>query len=219
MCNSVMQKAVGLVVCLLLLSAGFAHAQGEHARRAAVEIQIILGDLRRLQQEAPAALHVQGLKDRIAGSLSVLEILLRMADSELHRPPNDHYSTVDSLRSNWKTNDLATLRQQLENLATTYRLHFNVPEGSLSAAQVENSAHLHGQLCSACHDNAATTTERPAYNLFTEAASLTTTEFIARMLNGVRGDAYTGIDNPLNDIQIGQLYRYYQQGKLAENRQ
>ena len=49
----------------------------------------------------------------------------------------------------------------------------------------------------------------PARDLFQMARQETVDEFLARMVNGVKGDATIHFANPLTDAQIGALSTFY----------
>jgi len=203
------QLLVLIVLCgSVLPSTGF--AQGEHARRAATELRVLRGDLRRLQQSTLSDSEISGLNDRITGNLAVLDILLRLSDNERGREPVSYNSTIEQLQSLWQSRDVANMQRRVADLATAFPLQISLPKASLTSAQTRESRELHNQLCAGCHDNPVQSVERPAYNLFEEVDSQPLDEFVARMLVGVKGDRFTGVDNPLSDAQLTGLIQLYQ---------
>jgi len=86
---------------------------------------------------------------------------------------------------------------------------FDIPTTELSSAQPSQAEQIHTSLCTGCHDQPRQDVERPAYNVYDEAEKLSTEEFTARIMVGVKGDVATGIDNPLTDIELVNLIRYY----------
>lgn len=185
-------------------------AQGEHTRRAGTEIKVIIGDIRRLQASATLPIHKTGLKHRIKGGLAALDILLRLADQESGKPIAQYQNKISKL-TNWiNNNEFTKAMSILGQWENDYPLNLS-GLGMVSSKSVnhELGKKLHQELCAACHDNPVLEVERPAYNLFDEARELDYSEFLARLLLGVRGDRTTGIDNPLSDYEIFALINFY----------
>ncbi len=191
------------------------HAQGEHARRVAAELLVLRGDLRRSSDDDFSSQQKNGLSDRIRGSLAGLDLLLRFADQEAGRrpQPEPHRENVDALRRSHENGSLNDRDNVLARLIAAYPLHTTILKPSKATAdQLSSARKLHDELCAGCHDQPDLETERPAYNLFGEARRLSPPEFAARLIIGVRGDRVTGIDNPLTDRQIGNLFAFYSVG-------
>lgn len=192
------------------------HAQGEHARRVAAELLVLRGDLRRWAADDFSSLQKDGLADRIRGALAGLDLLLRLADQEVGREPqsDSHHQNLNALRRSFETGSLSNTDNDLDRLLTVYPLRSAVLMPSNSTDdQLVRARRLHDDLCAGCHDEPDLEIERPAYNLFGEAKRLSPPEFAARLLVGVRGDRITGIDNPLSDQQIGDLFAFYKTGE------
>jgi len=192
-------------------------AEGEHSRRAATELLVLRGDVRKLTQNNLSDLHIIGLKDRIGGGLAGLEIMLRLADQQAGIKPVDYSTVLDNLRTSWRASDFTALADRLSDLQSTHPfratgiLPIQATTSALTAAK-----ELHEDLCAGCHDDPDLDVPRPAYNLFEDAQQLSGREFAARMSVGVRGDRITGIDNPLTDAQISALMFYYKSTDYIE---
>ena len=192
-----------LIIGLLLPAQGF--AQGEHARRAAAELRLVLGDAQLLAKRTGLSkMHSTGLRSRISGSLSGLGLLLRLADQETGREAAKPQGTVQYMRSLHQGGNWAGLVSISQDLARSYPL--NVPEVS---AGLKRAKAIHGELCAACHDEPDLEVERPAYNLFGQAKAQSETEFLARLIIGVRGDRVTGYSNPFSAPELKALLDYY----------
>ena len=79
-------------------------------------------------------------------------------------------------------------------------------------ARLSEARAIHGTYCAGCHDgagNGAADLLLPARDLFQMARQETVDEFLARMVNGVKGDASIHFANPLTDAQIGALSTFY----------
>lgn len=200
---------------MLVLVAGttVCHAQGEHARRAAAELQVLSGDVTKLAELAAGRSepHLQrGFEDRIRGSLAALDILFRLADQEADREPVSYIKQVkawSALSDNRHWRDLSVKLSSFEE-----KFPLQVPSYPESEETHREANNLHHRLCAGCHDAPLQNVERPAYNLYQQARSTSGREFFARMLIGVRGDRVTGIDNPLSDVEIAGLIQLYKSG-------
>lgn len=191
-------------------------AQGEHSRRAGAEIRVMLGDARLLRQYSEAnqnPLHRIGLADRLRGGLVTLDILLRLSEQERRERPQTRLTVVNELRQALASENTVLAISELESLASSFVLILPdlKPSTNLDKARL-----LHQSSCAACHDVPNSDVERPAYNLFEQAAATPNLEMFARMLVGVRGDRVTGLDNPLSDRQIVDLMYLYSQGPSGE---
>lgn len=190
--------------------------EGEHARRAAVELLVLRGDLRRYEDERFTALQKKGLADRIRGALAGLDLLFRLADEESGRSPRagEHRQRARRLRRLFETGSLQANDDLLDGLIRAFPFRATgLGFTTTSAGGLDGARRLHEELCAPCHDAPDTDVARPAYNLFEEAKRLAPAEFAARLVIGVRGDRVTGIDNPLTDAQIASLIAYYRMGK------
>ena len=199
------------IFLLFSLMASPSFAQGEHSRRAAAELRVMLGDARVLTgSPVPSQDHGKGLNDRLRGSLSALGILMRLADQETGRGPQNVRSALNRLRASLDGNNLTGFIETLSDLTARYPLTAN---GILPAAptpsRLKRAKEIHETLCAACHDEPVSDVERPAYNLFMQAKAISGSEFAARMILGVRGDRVTGLGNPLTDEELAGLIAYY----------
>jgi len=220
------------LVCLTSATS-VCYAQGEHGRRAGAELRVLSGDVRKLidlatskadsttlLQPGPGKKSIvekvivnknlikKGLIDRIIGSLSATDMLLRLADQESGRLPVSYLTLVHRALTHVKAEQWLPLGQLLLELEAKFplvQLHF--PESNVL---LESSRQVHQRLCAGCHDNPITQVERPAYNLYQQSKSVSDVEFFARMLIGVRGDRVTGIDNPFTDAELAGLIYLYQ---------
>lgn len=183
-----------------------ATAQGEHERRLAAELAVMLGDLRRMESAVEPPLHIDGLRDRLGGALSSLPLLLRRAGADA--------AAVPPLRAALAQRDWRALRAGLDTLK---RRHPFEPGALLPQAATPERLRLgeaiHRQACAGCHDAPATGTKLPAFNLFEQAKRTPREEFAARLLIGVRGDRGTAWRNPFSDLELGALLAYYENGK------
>ncbi|MCB1870481.1 MAG: hypothetical protein KDI49_00410 [Gammaproteobacteria bacterium] len=183
-------------------------AEGEHARRAGAELQVLLGDAGKLQDQNLSDRHVRGLRDRILGSLSSLPLLLRLADQE--RGASAATPDVGRVRLLLAENRFAELAAEFSNLSSAYPFRgTGILSVQVPPERIKNALRLHKTFCSACHDFPFTDTERPAFRLYDQAKLQSAREFAARMVTGIRGDVSTGLDNPFTDEEIAALLALY----------
>ena len=199
---------------ILVILAGMAAAmpatlfgQGEHARRAGSELLVLLGDIDRLQRMDPDVQQARGLHDRIAGMLSGLPLLLRLADQETERV--NTASDIQRLRSLLVDRQWALLAEAVAALSSRYPLQSNTFLTQVSPVRLRSALHHHQSLCAACHDFPHQQSERPPFNLYQQAKQLPKVEFTARMLVGIRGDVMSGLGNPFTDEEIAALIALY----------
>ena len=183
-----------------------AAAQGEHERRLAAELTVMLGDLRRIEANSESQQPREGLHARLAGALSSLPLLLRRAAGDA--------AAVPSLRTALAKRNWRALRAGLAALQRKYP--FEAGEILPRAATPERlrlGEAIHRQACAGCHDAPAADTQLPAFNLFEQSKRTPRAEFAARLLIGVRGDRSTAWRNPFSDLELGALLAYYEKGK------
>jgi len=189
-------------------------AEGEHARRAGTELLVLLGDIEKLRNGGLPEKQTRGLRDRIAGSLSGLPLLLRLADQEKGRLPA--LFDINRLPVPLSRNELPVLVEEIAGLVSAYPFQgTGIFFAQASAARIRNALQLHKSLCAGCHDFPNLDMERPAFNLFLQAKKLPEQEFAARMLVGIRGDVVTGLGNPFTDEEIAALISLYRSVKSS----
>lgn len=163
------------------------------------------GDVRRVASGTESALHREGLRDRLAGALSSLPLLMRRAGADP--------TAVPALRAALVRRDWYALDSELRALQRKHPLDL----GGLLPAQatperLRLGKAIHKQACAACHDAPASDTKLPAFNLFEQVKHMSRAEFAARVLIGVRGDRSTATRNPFGDLELGALIAFYENG-------
>jgi len=187
------------------------HAEGEHARRAGAELLVLGGDVEKLIRNQTPEQQIKGLRDRVLGGFSSLPLLLRFAAQEQggEKPLAD----AAALRNLLKRERLTELARRIALLNSDYPFRGRgILPASPTIQRIGAARRLHNRYCAACHDSPYLDTERPAFNLFSQARETGLHEFAARMVVGVRGDALTGLDNPLTDEEIASLIAFYRAG-------
>ena len=207
--------AVAATVSAVAATAAFAgtcDAAGSAAsRELASELLIARGDVVRLTDATLSPANRQGLNERVAGALGVLPWLLREAcdpeAAERLRTWQQHaLASADDRRALIADLDAAVASHPLDRDAF---LQPPPPGRSLREARA-----IHDTYCAGCHDdagNGATDIALPSRDLFAMAQHGPEDEFLARLINGVKGDATILYANPLDDAQIGALLRVYEE--------
>ncbi len=204
-----MKRALAAATLLIVFQTSDLAAQGEHNRRAAAELRLIAGDARLLASDAERPdTHTRGLRDRIKGSLSSLNLLLRLADQETGKVGKERRET-GALVNMFESNNWQNLARATNNLAISYPIV--IPKLSAGLLRAKS---IHSEFCAVCHDEPDLDIERPAYNLFTQARNLPAAEFYARLVIGIRGDRITGFSNPFTDLELKALLDYYRGQQL-----
>ncbi len=193
-----------LAVAVLVAGTAIA-AQDEHQRRLGAELLVLGGDARRLAAGNLPEPRQQGLRSRLKGALSSLSLLARRAGD-----PDTAY--VPRLRAALASNDWPALERELARQRRRHPLELTSFATGGGPDVLRLGEAIHRQACAGCHDAPAPAVALPAEDLFRLARILPREEFIARLLNGVRGDTATSYRNPFSDAEIGALAAFYASG-------
>lgn len=201
--------AMALAVAVMAASAAATSSRPAPSRQLAAELLILRGDLGRLDEAGLSPQNRDGLRQRITGALGLLPWLLREAGDA---------SGADRLRT-WQQRPLASA---VARRALAMALDAGIARHPLdraaflaapqTPARLREARAIHQTYCAGCHDgtgNGAPDALLPARDLFMMARDETQDEFLARLVNGVKGDAKTHFVNPLTDVQMGSLWAFY----------
>lgn len=178
----------------------------------AAELRIARADLIRLDNGTVLApLHVQGLKMRIVGALGVLPWLLRQDGDDVGAERLSGWSIkMLSHRA-----DRARLARQLDMAIKRYPLNLSrYSTNHLTLSSKREARAIHETYCAGCHDDAGqgdADTLLPARNLYVMGRQSTPEDFLARLINGVKGDETLLFSNPLTAQQITALWILYRE--------
>jgi hypothetical protein len=180
-------------------------------RELAAELLIARGDVVRLANATLSPPNRQGLNERVAGALGLLPWLLRQACDG---------AAAERLRA-WQGRSLgaaADRRALIADLAAVIAAHpldrdpfLKLPPPGRSLQEARD---IHETYCAGCHDGAgdgAPDLALPPRDLFAMAKHGPEDEFLARLINGVKGDAAILYANPLSDAQVSALLRIYEE--------
>lgn len=209
-----MITALVLVSLLFSGASASAHAQGEHQRRFAVELRLLAGDLRRLDAERLPAHQVDGLYQRLRGSIGYLWLLGREAVQERAEPDPQLALDVAKLREAFGADNRSAMATPLARLLVRYPLVVTDFTTAVSedGARLAIGRDIDRRFCMGCHLAPNPAAPNPAPNLFADARSMSREEFVARLIGGVRGVPDTALDNPFTDEELRGLYAWYRNG-------
>ncbi|HCA26396.1 MAG TPA: hypothetical protein DEP05_01900, partial [Betaproteobacteria bacterium] len=79
----------------------------------------------------------------------------------------------------------------------------------VAPGQIRIAARLYQSTCMGCHQFYNTASARPAMDLFAAARRMPAAEFLARLIDGVHGTAFTSFANPLAQAEIAAMAAYF----------
>lgn len=209
----VLALAITIVVgvsAFFCFAAPKAWADGESARRLGAELIVMKADSHRLQEIGVSVLHRTGLEDRLRGGLAVLPLLIGAARNTSPFYPAMMPETFSQIRESMDSGDWIAVADLLGVLTEIYPF---TAAGILPAdtrpTAIQRAAAIDEAYCAGCHDSPDLDVPRPAWNLADLAKRMPALEIAARLVIGVRGDAMTGLDNPLTDHEMSALLAYY----------
>lgn len=160
------------------------------------------GDLARLSAPDVAEVRRNGLRARLAGALSSLPWLLRLA-GEAPDP-------ATAARERYIQGDFTGLAADLDVLIARHPLDLaGIVPVSTTPASVAYGRAIHEEVCAGCHDLPNQASPLPAEDLRLEVERMPLDEFAARLINGIRGDHTTTLANPFGDAAISALMSFY----------
>lgn len=206
-----------LVMLIVLTAALPGWAAGEHQRRLQVEVAVLYGDTKMLLDPATPPLRRQGLRQHIRSSLGTLGILTRYAIQDGVTPPAPLKKQVADLRQLFDADQLPAFARKLQQLKASQPLDIS---GFLpltpTPLRLRTGQSMYQNLCMGCHLSPDKTQPNPAPNLFSMAKTLSTDEFIARMLGGIHGVPLTSLENPFTNEEIISMTTYFRHGPRAQ---
>lgn len=198
------------VVVVLSMTGAPVLAERSLPQELAAELLIVRGDLMRLTHEPNlSTAHTEGLQQRIQGALGLLPWLLQQS--------NDPGGAVQLLDAQSSNHILISVLTQLISRHPLNTAPY-APE-RLTPTQRHEASVLHDAYCASCHDgmeDGDQTRILPSRDLFLMARENPPETFLARLINGVKGDETMLFTNPLTPPQIGALWQYYKGQSLQE---
>ncbi|ALE53096.1 MULTISPECIES: hypothetical protein [Candidatus Thioglobus] len=169
------------------------------------ELVIIRGDLAKLTKITTPELYKKGLKIRIDGAFRTLNWICRgVIDNNL----NVSY-LFKELEQLFIAKKFQELYLKLDFLIKKYPLNLDqyLP-GSASKKDTKVGMKIYQHYCHGCHLSHNDQIKMPALSLEIMAKNLSSEEFIARMIAGVKGNGVIALRNPLSRKDISSIYSY-----------
>lgn len=183
---------------------------GLRRRTFSAMLVVLGGDVRQLSTPNLDTRRRNAIRGRISAALGVLPLVARRylqsdpaVEARMHR-------RIGALRTAFATHNLPRLATQVKALVQVFPLQTRgLIAPNISPDEMAYARRLYQSTCMGCHRFPDPGAARPAPNLFAWARQMAPVEFLARMIDGVHGTAYTSFNNPLSDAQIAALYRYF----------
>ncbi|MEZ5767132.1 MAG: hypothetical protein R3D80_05240 [Paracoccaceae bacterium] len=198
----------GVAVLCTVLAAGPSAAGEGDARILAAEILVARADLARIADPDLPPLHRDGIVKRVDGALGLIPWLLIVAGDEAAA------ATVTGWRRDWtgEPGQIAPLDRALETVSQAHPLDLAPFDIGITRAALAEARAIHDEYCAGCHDGLGSgdpDAELASRDLYLMAREEESDRFLARLINGVKGDETIGFVNPLSDAQIAALWKLY----------
>lgn len=208
-----------LLAWILILYPASSSADGEHQRRFTVELALVAGDSRLLAEQNDASSNKiskqkqQWIQSRLISSVNQLPLLARYFQQEKGTSTPSLLKQLQALKQ--QLNNPTALRQQSLSLSKQYPVIFSLslPQ-PLTAKTRKTVISRYNRLCLGCHFGPAGEKSVVIGDLASFARSMDNSEWLARLIGGLHGDAYTGLENPFSDQDIAQLFGYIRSNKI-----
>ncbi|MFK5913711.1 MAG: hypothetical protein QM484_04980 [Woeseiaceae bacterium] len=197
-----------LVLCIFILYSGISHAGGEHQRRFTVELALVAGDSRLLAFVKLSKEKRRWIKNRITGAINVLPLLARYSFQESGQTNPELVIKLHDLKKLLDAPE-KKLYKAAQSLANKYQITFPlVLLQKLNSTSKNQIAKRYKKLCFGCHDVPSLESSVVIGGFASFSRSMSQEEWLARLLGGLHGDAYTGFENPFSDREVAMLFSY-----------
>lgn len=189
-----------------VVSSCFAANRG---RDFSVALAILAGDARQLADPGTPLLRRTGLRERIASSLSSLNLLARQYLQQNGEQAPRLLTEITQMRSEFRASRLRAFARRAAALARRYPLNLaGLRPEDARPQDVVHGREIYRHLCLGCHAYPDRDRANPAPNLFRMAHRLPEREFVARLVGGIHGKPAVALRNPLSDAEIAGLAAY-----------
>jgi len=193
---------------VLALAPAPAPADVSGAQILAAELLVAQGDIAFLESPDLPQPHRAGFTDRITGELGLLPWLLIQAGDR------EGAARIADWQARWTGADdqLGALNDALAALSERHPLDMSVLDAPLTHTSRAEARAIHEEYCAGCHDGLGMgdpESELAGRDLFLMARREDRRVFLARLVNGVKGDESIGFVNPLTEAQIGAMWKFY----------
>ena len=185
-----------------------ARAGEDHAQILAAEILVTRADLAQIAKPDLPLAHRAGFVERIGGAMGLIPWLLVVAGDE------DGAGEAAGWAVDWSggPGEVKALDRFLAKLSARHPLDIDAYDIGITHADLAEARAIHDAYCAGCHDGEGTgepDAELVARDLFWMARDEVPEQFLARLVNGVKGDESIGFVNPLTTRQVAALWKLY----------
>jgi hypothetical protein len=197
-----------LIVGTFGLAPGAVMASEDRVQTLAAEILVTRADLAQIAKPDLPPMHRAGFVKRIDGALGLIPWLLIVAGDV------EGAADVAAWQEAWTgaEAEVAKLGQTLAELSQRHPLDMSGYDVGVTRAELAEARAIHDAYCAGCHDDMGIgdpEEELVGRDLFWMARDEETDQFLARLVNGVKGDETIGFANPLTEKQIAALWKLY----------
>lgn len=186
---------------------------GARRRDLAAQLEVVRDDAARLAGSGLNPLRRRGLEAKVRSALGVLPLTVRAYLQYHNAAETSALATLERARRALGRRDWKRVSASLSQLCRAYPLRLaGLRPGDAGPEAVAAAGRAYQKSCAMCHRYAQPTSELPAPDLFRWSRTLAPRSFVARMIDGVHGTAFTGFENPLTDNEIAALYAYFRAG-------
>ncbi|MGA7801584.1 MAG: cytochrome c, partial [Gammaproteobacteria bacterium] len=180
------------------------------------QLEVVRDDALRLTGRGLSGLRRRGLEAKVRSALGVLPLTARSYLQDDGQAEAWALGVLDRAEQALGTRDWKKAAASLSALCRAYPLRLSgLRPGDVGPAAVTAAGRSYQKRCAMCHRYAQPDSELPAPDLFRWSRSLGPRSFVARMIDGVHGTAFTSFENPLTDTEIAALYAYFRAGRSA----
>jgi len=184
---------------------------GAARRDFAALLEVTRDDALRLVAGVPDAARRRGLHAKVGSALGVLPLAARAYLQSDARAEATALAELARAARAARASDWPRTAVALSVLCAAYPVSLAGlrPEDAAPNAVLAAGGSYRAR-CAMCHRVPAAHAELPAPDLARWARRMPAREFVARMIDGVHGTAFTGFENPMSDAEIAAFYAYLQ---------
>lgn len=189
--------------------AGLPLQVGATRRDFAALLEVTRDDALRLAAGRVSEARRRGLRSRLRSALGVLPLAARSYLQDDARAESAAVGGLAAATRALRAEDWSQVATALSAMCAAYPLSLTgLRAEDATAAAAAAAGRSFRASCGLCHRSSQPDAALPAPDLRRWARSMPAREFVARMIDGVHGTAFTGFENPLSDAEIAAFYAY-----------
>jgi len=193
--------------------AGLLLQAGSRRRDLAAQLEVARDDAMRLAGSGLNKPRRVGLEAKVRSALGVLPLTARAYLQDDGAAEASALATLKRAQRALQSRDWKRVAAVLSQLCSAYPLRLaGLRPGNAGPAAVAAAGRSYQHSCAMCHRYARPDSQLPAPDLFRWSRTLGARSFVARMIDGVHGTAFTSFENPLSAAEIAAFYAYFRTG-------